>query len=280
MVDSFFESVSGFTTTGITVFSGLNNMPHSILLWRSLIQWMGGLGILTFFLFVTFRSEGGVWHLFTAESHKINSSRPVPNIFKTVKILWLIYSVLTLLEVLILMALGLSFFDAINHSLTTLSTGGFSNYDQSVGYFNSHGYIYANAIEYTITFFMLLGGMNFLMHFHILKGQFKDVYADTETQRYIGIICITTLLIVVSIIIGSTEGFVSIETAFRKTLFQVVSVITTTGFGTEDIGSSFFTSLAKQLFLVLMFIGGCIGSTSGGIKVLRITVLNRLFEEK
>lgn len=277
MIDGFFESVSGFTTTGITVFQGLDAMPYSILLWRSMIQWMGGLGILTFFLFVTFRNEGGVWHLFTAESHKINASRPVPNIFKTVQILWLIYSALTFAETLLLMVLGLPFFDALTHSFTTLSTGGFSIYDQSVGYYASHGFTHFAFIEYVITFFMLLGGMNFLMHYHLLTGRASDVFKDTETRKYLQLILATTLLIIISIYLKTPESQRPFEPVLRKTVFQVVSVLTTTGFGTQDIGSPFFTSLAKQLFLILMLVGGCIGSTAGGIKVLRITLLNRLF---
>lgn len=280
IIDAFFESVSGFTTTGITVFQNLDAMPRSVLLWRSMIQWMGGLGILTFFLFVTFRNEGGVWHLFTAESHKINASRPVPNIFKTVQILWLIYSALTLAETLLLMSLGLSFFDAVTHSFTTLSTGGFSIYDQSVGYYHAQGFQHAILIEYVIILFMFLGGMNFLMHYRWLTGQVQDVLNDTETQKYISLISVSTLLIVISIFLKNTNMAFKFETVFRKTLFQVVSIMTTTGFGTQDIGSPFFTSIAKQLFLILMLIGGCIGSTAGGIKVLRVTLMNRLFQRE
>ncbi len=126
-VDGFFESVSGFTTTGITVFEGLDEMSLAILFWRSLIQWLGGLGILTFFLFVTANSEGDNWQLFSAEGHKISSARPVPNVYRTIKIFWLLYGFYTALEVLILKLLGLSTYEAITHSLTTLSTGGFSN---------------------------------------------------------------------------------------------------------------------------------------------------------
>jgi trk system potassium uptake protein TrkH len=279
-VDSLFESVSGFTTTGITVFQGLEFMPLSIIFWRALIQWVGGLGILTFFLFVTFSSESDIWHLFSAEGHKINSSRPFPNVFKTVKVLWMIYAGLTCIETVLLMLSGLSFFDALTHSMTSLSTGGFSRYDASVAYFQQAGYEHYKAIEYIITVFMLLGGMNFLIHFKVLFDTPKYLKEDVETRNYLRIILLFTLVIVISIYVVNQPSLNAFEETFRKTLFQVVSVITTTGFGTQDIGSGFFTELAKMMFLVLMVIGGSVGSTSGGIKVMRITILYRLFKRE
>jgi len=279
-IDGFFEAVSGFTTTGITVFTGLDAMPLSIIFWRSLIQWLGGLGILTFFLFVTFNSEGEVWQLFAAEGHKINASRPFPNVFKTVKILWLIYGFFTLLEAGLLYFLGLSSFDAITHSMTSLSTGGFSGYDASIGHFHSAGYENFRVIEYVITFFMLLGGTNFLVHYKFLSGDLKIPYKDTETRNYLLIIMVFVSIIILGIYSSTLPVFSRFEEVFRKTLFQVISVITTTGFGTQDIGSPFFPAIAKQLFLVLMVIGGCVGSTSGGIKVIRATILSRLFKRE
>jgi len=278
-IDSFFEAVSGFTTTGITVFQGLEYMDLSIIFWRSLIQWVGGLGILTFFLFVTFSGEGDIWQLFSAEGHKINSSRPVPNVFQTVKILWMIYGVLTLVETLLLIIAGMSIFDALTHSMTSLSTGGFSRYDASIAYFKEAGYNY-RAIEYIITFFMLLGGMNFLIHYKVVFDTPKYLIKDLETRKYYKIILSFTGLMLLSSFMAGTDIFSDVEMYFRTTIFQVVSVITTTGFGTQDIGSTFFTSLSKQLFLILMVIGGCVGSTSGGIKVIRITILSKLFRRE
>jgi len=279
-VDSFFESVSGFTTTGITVFQGLDDMPLSIIFWRSLIQWVGGLGILTFFLFVTFSGEGDIWQLFSAEGHKINSSRPVPNVFDTVKILWLIYGSLTILEAIILKFLGLSMFDALTHSMTSLSTGGFSGYDASIAYFAEAGYKNYKAIEYVITLFMLFGGMNFLIHYKIIFDTPRYLLEDTETKNYFKIILGFTALMIFSMYMMQIDIFSNIEEIFRKTIFQVVSVITTTGFGTQDIGSDFFPAFSKQLFLILMVIGGSVGSTSGGIKVIRITILSKLFKRE
>jgi len=277
LIDAFFESVSGFTTTGITVFQGLNSMPHSILIWRSLIQWFGGLGILTFFLFITFRSEGDLWQLFTAESHKIDTSRPVPNIFRSIKILWLIYGLFTAVQFILLIVLQVTPFDALIHSLTTLSTGGFSNYDGSVGYYFQSGHPYYIAIEYVFIVFMLLGGINFLIHFKALKGKVKELFTNFEMRYFWSFIGGTVILIMIAKLVDNSITFTNIEMVFRKTLFQVVSVMTTTGFGTESLTSSFFPALARQLFLMLMLIGGCVGSTSGGIKVIRIAILNKLF---
>ncbi|MTI66132.1 MAG: TrkH family potassium uptake protein [Firmicutes bacterium] len=274
-IDSFFESVSGFTTTGITVFENLNNMPKSILFWRSLIQWLGGLGILTFFLFVTFRNEGDVWQVFTAESHKINMSRPVPNIYKTIKILWSIYIFLTLLELFILFSLDVSLFDSIIHSLTTLSTGGFSNYDQSIANFKLMGHSNYRIIEYVFIIFMFLGGINFFIHYKILTGNIKEFFKNTETKYYYRIILLVTIIILFSK--AYISDISSIEENIRTTLFQVISVMTTTGYGTEYIGSNFFPTIAKELFLILMLIGGCVGSTAGGVKVVRIVTLYKLF---
>ncbi len=277
-IDSFFESVSGFTTTGITVFQNLQQLPRSILLWRSLMQWLGGLGILAFFLLITFRSEGGLWQLFTAETHKINTSRPVPNIFKSVKILWLIYIVFTILIIILLSICGLSLFDAFIHGFTTISTGGFSSYDQSIGHFQQAGYTHYKTIEYIIIFFMLMGGINFFTHYKVWTGNIKEMFINSEMKYFWSIIFIIVAVIIAGMYI--TEGgivFGSFEEKFRKTLFQVVSVMTTTGYETQNIGSAFFPAVAKQLFLLLMFIGGCVGSTSGGIKVIRVAVLNKLF---
>ncbi|MGM0410974.1 MAG: TrkH family potassium uptake protein, partial [Bacillota bacterium] len=279
-IDSFFEAVSGFTTTGITVFQNLEYMPKSIIFWRSMIQWLGGLGILTFFLLITFRSESNHWQLFSAESHKINSSRPVPNIYNTIIILWGIYSLFTFLEIILLVIFQMPLFDAIIHSFTTLSTGGFSNYDASIAQYQLNGHPYYKQIEYIITFFMLLGGINFIVHYQVLKGNFKEYFKSTEMKYFWKIIISFLLLIFLGRLFIDQSTLLNIEENFRKILFQIVSVMTTTGFGTENIGSTFFPTIAKQLFLVLMLIGGCVGSTSGGIKVIRIAILHKLFSRE
>ena len=279
-IDSFFEAVSGFTTTGITVFTGLDSMAKSIIFWRSLMQLLGGLGILTFFLLISTRAQGETWQLFSAESHKINVSRPVPNVFKTVKILWLIYLGFMLLQSLILILLGLSPFDAFTHSFTTLSTGGFSHYDASIAHYTNSGYSNYILIEYVITFFMFLGGVNFLLHFRFFTKDFASIKKNSELKTFVRLILYSTIFISVLIIILNTAADFNAEEIFRKTLFQVTSIITTTGFGTHNINSSFFPAAARQIFIVFMLIGGSVGSTSGGIKVMRLNILGGLFKRE
>ena len=279
-IDSFFEAVSGFTTTGITVFTGLDKMAKSIIFWRSLMQLLGGLGILTFFLLISTRAKGETWQLFSAESHKINVSRPVPNVFKTVKILWAIYLGFMLLQSLILVILGLSPFDALTHSFTTLSTGGFSHYDASIAHYANSGYKNYILIEYVITFFMFLGGVNFLLHFRFFTRDFESIKKNSELKTFVRLILYSTIFISVLIISLNTAGAFKVEEIFRKTLFQVTSIITTTGFGTHNINSSFFPAAARQIFIIFMLIGGSVGSTSGGIKVMRLNILGGLFKRE
>ncbi|MFC1489927.1 TrkH family potassium uptake protein [Candidatus Latescibacterota bacterium] len=277
-LDAYFETVSGFTTTGITLITNIEVIPKSLLFWRSLIQWLGGLGILTFFLAITYRSNMTYFQLFSAESHKIDSSRPTPSISKTVIILWVIYTFITLLETTVLKLMGMSFFDAICHSFTTLSTGGFSTYDASIDYFRREGFAHYKAIEYALAFFMFLGGMNFLLHYKILSGRFRNVRKNTELRTFFFIVLFATALVMLEHyrhFPGVT--LTRLETEFRHSIFTVISLITTTGFGTTDINEPYFPAMAKQIFLILMLIGGCVGSTGGGIKVMRIIILFKAF---
>src|SRR6056297_2161331 len=227
LIDALFESVSGFTTTGITVFQGLDTMSKALIFWRSFIQWLGGLGILTFFLFVTTRSESDSWQLFSAEGHKVNSARPVPNVYRTIKYFWAIYAAYTLIEILILWGLGMSSFDSIIHSMTTLSTGGFSSHDASVGYFQLAGYKNYILMEYTIILFMFLGGLNFLVHYRMIKEDHLYIFKDVEAKVFIKIILGFSGLTLVGILISRCILIQNIEEVFRKTIFQVTSVMTT-----------------------------------------------------
>jgi len=288
-LDGVFETMSGFTTTGITMFTGLDHMPRSVLFWRSFTQWVGGLGILTFFLAVTYR--GGSAHmLFGAESHKIDVGRPVPGLAHTIKILWSVYAGYTLFIVLSLVVAGMPLFDSICHGFTTLSTGGFSPHDASIGYYRLGGYPHYIWIEYILIVGMLMGGTNFLIHYRILKGDGKALYDNAEMKYWWGLIgvflavILTERLLRVDVLAGASLSngrfWREIEGNFRIVAFQVTSIITTTGFGTRDIGGSFFGHVAKQLFLVMMVIGGCVGSTGGGIKVLRVAILSRVFRRE
>ena len=281
-LDAVFETMSGFTTTGITVFLGLDRMPKSILFWRSLTQWVGGLGILTFFLAISFQGRN-THRLFGAESHKIEMGRPVPGVANTLKILWGIYILFTLTIGLGLLISGMGLFDSICQAFTTLSTGGFSPHDASIGYYRQSGYHHYIAIEYIIIIGMLLGGTNFLIHYRLLRGHIKAFFGSSEMRYWIGFIAVFIIIIIGERIVhiqgGTPAGpehgnyLQRWESNFRTVSFQVISIITTTGFSTRDIGSPYFGSVARQLFLVMMVIGGCVGSTSGGFKVLRAAIM-------
>lgn len=280
-IDAFFESVSGFTTTGITVFEGLDTMPRCILFWRSFTQWLGGLGILSFFIAVSFRGGSTAAVLFSSEGHKINVSRPVPGIFHTLKILWGIYGIFTLVSFLCFWAGGMSLFDALNHCFTCISTGGFSTHDLSFDFWAQHHFRHAWLLEYFAIIFMLAGGANFLIHYKVFTGNFSALFKDFEIRWYWLLISGALALVVIDhLLIFSRQEihtFTMLHHLFRTALFQISSLISSTGYLTTDINAAFFPALSKQVFLVLMIIGGCVGSTSGGIKVLRAAFLSRLF---
>lgn len=285
-VDSFFEAMSGFTTTGITMFTGLDGMSKTILFWRSFMQWLGGVGILTFFLVVSYRGRR-IHRLFGAESHKIKVSRPVPGLVNTVKILITIYTGFTLIIAAALFLAGMTLFDSVCHSFTALSTGGFSTYDASIGHYAAVNHPHFILIEYILILGMVLGGMNFLIHYRVLKGNIKSLRDNIEMKLWWGLISAFVVIILVERCIRvplpalGTPGFWGqLEEGVRTTLFQVVSILTTTGFGTQDIAGPFFGEGARQLFLAMMVIGGCVGSTGGGLKVLRIAVLGKLIQRE
>ncbi len=269
-VDAFFEATSGFTTTGITVLSGLDTLPKTILFWRSLTQWIGGLGILTLFSVLVFNGEAS-HKLYGAESHKVISERPAPGLFNTLKILWTIYSTFTAAVFFALFAAGVGWYDSLNHALTTLSTGGFSPHDASIDYFRQAGFENYRLIEYTIIVGMTLGGISFVVHYRVLRGKLSALWDSMEVKLFWRIIAGSTGLVLLNHLM--VHGFSGVTDSFRHSLFQVVALLTTTGFGTKDIGASFFPAMAKQIFLFLMVIGGMVGSTGGGLKVFRLGVL-------
>lgn len=267
-LDALFETASGFTTTGMTLFVGLDGLPHSILFWRALTQWIGGLGIFTLFLLVAIRS--GLPHgLLQAESHKAAVKRFSPGLFSSLRILWAIYGALTAACALLLWAEGLNPFDAVVHALTTVSTGGFSTHDLSIGFFQQAGFRNYVAIEYTIILFMFLGGTSFLVHWNLIRRRWKGLWKNMELRLWIVLLLGATLLVSLH-----TTG--ALHERIRASLFQVISIATTTGYATRNIAGPFFNPLVKQVFLLLMIIGGCVGSTAGGVKVLRIGVLGKL----
>ncbi len=260
--NAFFESISGFTTTGATILDNIEEMPHSILLWRSLTQWIGGLGFIVLVISILPSLGIGGMQLFLAEAPGITADKLKPRIQDTAKRLWFLYIALTALEAILLYFGGMSVFDAINHSLTTMSTGGFSTMQDSIAAFDSR------YTEYVITVFMFLGGTSFVLLYLALQGKFARIWANDEFKAYLGLLLLITF--VVTCILIFKEGML-LEEAFRLAVFQTVAIITTTGYATADF--TFWGGAATIIFFTLMFTGGSAGSTSGGVKIIRHLII-------
>lgn len=260
LVDCLFESMSGFTTTGSTILSSVEVLPKSVLFWRATTHWLGGMGIIVLSLAILPLLGVGGMQLFQAEMPGPTKDRLAPRIQDTARILWGVYLLFTLIEILLLMLGGLDFFDAVCHAFATLATGGFSTHTASVSHFGS---VY---IESVIIFFMFLAGTNFSLHHHALKGRFKIYWESEEFRFYLKITALAIVIITAANLYYNI--YQSIGTAVRTAFFQVVSILTTTGFGTADFEQ--WPPVCKILLVSLMFIGGCAGSTGGGIKVVRL----------
>jgi len=261
-LSAFFEAVSGFTTTGATVFSDIESLPHMLLFHRSLMHWMGGLGVIVLGVgLLSMINPTGSLSLFKAESTGIEVEKLTPKIKDTALSLWLVYLVLTTVDVLLLKLFGMSWFDAINHAFSTISTGGFSTKNSSLGYFTNDGIIW------TTTIFMILSGINFLAH---LKFYHKDLsgYKAEELRWYIILFVLLSLALTFVHIDLSGDSFYD---ASKHSFFTIASVMTTTGFATIDYGS--WSNLAVAIIFVGLLIGGNAGSTAGGIKVIRYVII-------
>ena len=261
-IDAYFESMSGFTTTGATVMAAIEGNPYSILFWRDFIQWLGGMGIIVLVVAILPALGVGGMQLFKSEVPGPEPDRLKPKIKDTAKLLWRVYIIISALEVGCLYLSGMSLFEALTNMFGTMATGGFNPRNLSIA-------AYGNPfIEITITFFMLIAGANFSLHYKVLHGDVKSLFKDKEFIFYCGII-------VFSIFSISTElrlyVYKSVFTALRYATFQVVSIITTTGFVTADFDT--WPAFSKTILLVLMFVGGCAGSTGGAIKNIRIMLL-------
>jgi trk system potassium uptake protein TrkH len=290
-LNAWFETMSGFTTTGITLLKGLDGMPRSILFWRAFTQWIGGLGILSMFSLLGFKGASAANKLFLAESHEIASKRPSPGIFQTVRAFWVLYVLFTLAQVLILLALRVKLFDALTHAFTTISTGGFSIYDNSIAHFRISGHPLHHLIELTCLVFMLIGGINFFIHFRFWRGNLQSLWDNTE-MRYFWVILIGGIILIV-LSTGRTYGLLYYDTNgtyhtglkavllhIKDIAFQATSILTTTGYATRDINGFRFAPFAQQIFLLFMVVGGCAGSTGGGIKVIRVAILTKLLRNR
>ena len=269
--DAFFESMSGFTTTGATILTNIEVVPRGILFWRSLTQWIGGMGIIVLAVAILPILGIGGMQLFQSEAPGITLDKLKPRIRDTAKRLWIIYIGLTVTEALLLKLGGMSFYDAINHSLTTMATGGFSPKNISIAFYDSA------YLQYVITIFMFLAGTSFALTYFMFKGNFSKVWASEEFRYYVGLVLVATLISAVGIYFSTETTW---EPAFRDAIFQVVSIISTTGYITADYTS--WGPLLTVLFFLLMFIGASAGSTAGGVKIVRHAILikNSILELK
>jgi len=262
VTDAFFETISGFTTTGATILTDIETLPHGILLWRSLTHWLGGMGIIVLSLAILPILGVGGMQLFKAEVPGPVADKLTPRVAETAKILWGVYVLLSAVETMLLMLGGMTLFDALCHTFGTMATGGYSTRNASVGAYNSA------YIDYVITFFMVLAGANFALHYRFLRGDWLVYLRDIEFRIYLAIIAGATLIIGADVW-WNTYG--NAAQALQYALFQTVSIQTTTGYGTADYEQWSFAS--QFILLVLMFVGGCAGSTGGGMKVMRLHLL-------
>lgn len=265
-VDAFFETMSGFTTTGASILSDIESLPRSLLLWRAMTHWLGGMGIvvLTVAIFPLLGMNGR--SVMEAEAPGPQVDKFTPRLSQTAKILWLVYLGLTAILACLLLVGGMSAIDAVTHSFATMATGGFSTRNASVG---AYGSAY---IDIVITVFMTLAGMNFALHWSALRGDLRRVLKDTELRVYAGILAGAAIIIVFDL--RRAGVYASVGEAARFASFQASSILTTTGFATADFTR--WPALSQAVLFTLMFVGGCAGSTGGGVKVSRIVTLFKM----
>jgi len=266
--DAFFEAVSGLTTTGATVIPDVEIIPKGIIFWRSFMHWMGGMGILVLTLAIMPTIGVGSYQIFKAETPGPVTDKIVPKMKDTAKILYTVYLGITIIETILLVLGGMSLFDALIHTFGTVGTGGFSNYNASIGHFNS------NYIYFVISFFMVASGVNFALFYELYKGNFKNIVANTEFKIYLLIVSASTLLVFANLL----GAYQSIGDTLSHAFFQVTSIMTTTGYSTTDF--DLWPDFSKMILFILMFVGGSAGSTAGSIKVIRLIIMFKLVKRE
>lgn len=283
--DALFETMSGYSTTGASIINDIEALPKGILFWRSATHWIGGMGIIVLTIAILPLLGIGGMQLFMAEAPGFSADKLHPRITETAKRLWLIYFGLTMTQFFLLKLAGMTWFDAINHAMATMSTGGFSTKNASLAYYN-----YAPLIQYIVIFFMFVAGTNFVLTYYMLKGNFKKALHNEEYKYYLfGILGVSFLVAILILFfqdpnlqttIVDTKPLGEVENAIRHSLFQVVAIVTTTGFVSADF--TMWNSLATILIFSLFLIGGSAGSTAGGVKIVRhiIIIKNSLLEIK
>lgn len=267
-LDALFETISGFTTTGSTILQDIEALPKGIQFWRCLTHWIGGMGVLVFVMVLTSLDDKNSMHLMRAEVPGPDADKLVPKARDTARILYGMYFVMTVVEVILLMFGGMNLYDALIHSFSTAGTGGFSDRNASVAYYDSA------YIDGVITIFMLLFGVNFNLYYLLIIRKWKEVFKNEELRAYLGIIAISVALICAN----TLSTYKNIFHAFRYAAFQVVSLITTTGFYTADY--NYWPEFSKSILLLVMLIGACAGSTGGGIKVSRLLILAKCVRQE
>ncbi|MEG1562503.1 MAG: TrkH family potassium uptake protein [Bacteroides sp.] len=264
VTDAFFETMSGFTTTGASILNNIESLSHGMLFWRSLTQWIGGLGIVFFTIAILPIFTSGGIQLFSAESTGVTHDKIHPKTNIMAKRLWTIYLVLTVAETLLLLCGGMNLFDAVCQSFATTATGGYSTKQASIAYWNSP------YIEYVVATFMILSGVNFSLYFLFVKGRVKKLFKDEELRWFLGSVTVLTAIITTALIV---QNQYDVELAFRKALFQVATAHTTCGFVTDDY--NLWPSFTWLLLLFAMVAGASTGSTSGGVKSMRLLIVAR-----
>ncbi len=265
-VDAYFETMSGFTTTGASILTAIESVPKSILFWRSLTHWLGGMGIIVLTVAIFPLLGIGGFQLLKAEAPGPTVDKIAPRVAATAKILWLAYLALTVAETALLTLGGMDLFDALTHTFGTLATGGFSPKNASVGHYSSP------FIHIVITVFMVMAGINFALYFRVVTGRFRSLATDTELKAYLAVFAVAS--IIVSASLYSERAYSGVGESLRYGAFQVASILTTTGYATADFDA--WPALAQLTLFVLMFFGGCAGSTGGGIKIVRVITMFRL----
>ena len=261
-VDAFFETVSGFTTTGATILTDVEALSRGMIFWRSFTHWIGGMGILVFVVMLLKTTDRSI-NILKAEMPGPTVDKLAPKSRDTARILYLLYISLTVLETVLLLLGGMGLFDSVVHSLSTAGTGGFGAYNASAANFSPY-------IQWVLTVFMLLFGVNFNLYYLLLLGRVRDIFRNTEFKVYLGIIAAAVTIITVDIL----PLYQSFSTSLRQASFQVAAIMSTTGFVTADF--TVWSPLSKTLLLLLMFLGGCAGSTAGGLKLSRIIILCKM----
>lgn len=262
-IDAFFETVSGFTTTGSTILTDIEILPKGLLFWRSFTHWIGGMGILVFAIALLPMLGISGSRIAKAETTGPTFGKLTPKLTESAKILYLIYIGMTILEVILLMLGGLNLYDALIQTFGTVATGGFSNYNASIAHFNS---LY---IEIVITVFIMLAGTNFTLYYYVLRRHWREFFFDSEYRFYLLIFGCSTVLMALNLRFSGT--YESVGESLRYSVFQSASIMTTTGFASADF--DLWPTFSKMILFILMFVGGCSASTGGSIKVIRILLI-------